>query len=74
LLLNETITSLKQFFDNVQLEAVEDVECGWQEHHEAFLRHVDNKVMDFIEEKMGRKVDLKRMQDGRLEITQEMAK
>ena len=74
LLTEETRQELLRYFRRVRLPVVEEATCGWERHHREHLRYVDDVVLDWLEKRLGRRIELERGKDGRLELPPELAR
>ncbi len=66
LVTEKTKHSLERYFKRVRFDAVESFEC-WNAYYTAFLRYVDETVINYVEAKVGHEITWKRAEDdGRL--------
>ncbi len=69
----ETHDVLLRYFRRVRYPAVESASCGWERHLAEHLRNVDDLVEDWVEEAVGRRIQMERGKDGKLILPVELA-
>ncbi len=58
----------------MRLPAVEDLYCGWERHHRDFLHFAGDLIADFLEPRLGRRIDRQRGADGLIRLPEDAHK
>ncbi len=69
----ETVSTLTTYFKMVRLPSVESSTCGWDRYHQDHLDYIDDMVLDWLEQKLGYRIELERGDDGRLQLPAELS-